>query len=329
MREIWPLSKDTIFELGYITSVYIHKPPADFSSEKKLPVLYVHGIQSHPSWFFGSAMALAEAGHTVYQVTRRGSGDNTKSKGHAFNARELYSDIGVCIHEILGRENVTRVHLVGVSWGGKLIADYAARQKKKDQGKIASVSLLAPGIVSLVDVSLITKLVVFLCKLIEPVLGLAILFLIYVFKNLGELTILLGLFALFVPLIAKSWINLIGFRIPLNDPELFTNNPAMQDYLRQDEFQLHKVTAQFMYVSRRIDWSLKFAKADSISVPTTLILASDDKIIDNDETERIVRKLAGDNLKVVRLQGSHTLEFEANPIPFFHEVVQAVARGES
>ena len=52
-----------------------------------LPVLYLHGIQSHPGWFVGLAAALSARGHPVYLVTRRGSGRNRLARGHAASAR--------------------------------------------------------------------------------------------------------------------------------------------------------------------------------------------------------------------------------------------------
>ena len=58
---------------GYVTSVYIHAPAA---GQARLPVLYVHGIQSHPGWFMASAAALAQAGHPVYLV--QGTDENIK-----------------------------------------------------------------------------------------------------------------------------------------------------------------------------------------------------------------------------------------------------------
>ncbi len=69
---------------GYETSVFIHSPEKTLEGQAaKTPILYIHGIQSHPGWFFGSAMQMAANGSEVYQVTRRGSGGNVRAKGHA------------------------------------------------------------------------------------------------------------------------------------------------------------------------------------------------------------------------------------------------------
>ena len=120
--------------------------------------------------------------------------------------------------------------------------------------------------------------------------------------------------------------GLVRFEIPLGRPELFTGNPAMQEYLRSDAFSLRRATARFLYASRRMDFDLKFARRGAVACPTTLILASDDRIIDNDATEARVAKLTADKLRTVRLGGAHTLEFEQNPKPFFEELTKNLAR---
>ena len=288
------LRKHADSRANYTTSVYVHRPGPGLGQGKgeKLPVLYVHGIQSHPGWFFGSAQALARAGHVVYQVTRRGSGDNTRQRGHAHDKAQLYRDLITCIEQICQRDGTGRLHLLGVSWGGKLALACLARNPGV-QAKVASLMLVAPGISSLVDLSLGRKLALVSCLALPVV---------------NRLT------------------GLVRFEIPLGRPELFTGNPAMQEYLRSDAFSLRRATARFLYVSRRMDFDLKFARRGAVACPTTLILASDDRIIDNDATEARVAKLTADKLRTVRLGGAHTLEFEQNPKPFFEELTKNLAR---
>ncbi|MBS3821905.1 MAG: hypothetical protein KGY81_09110, partial [Phycisphaerae bacterium] len=40
---------------GYQTPVTVHEPPA--AVPRRAPVVYLHGIQSHPGWFYRSAVA--------------------------------------------------------------------------------------------------------------------------------------------------------------------------------------------------------------------------------------------------------------------------------
>jgi len=137
---------------GYETSVYVHGRGGG-----GLPVLYVHGIQSHPGWFVGSAAAMA-AGYAVFQPTRRGSGDNAAERGHASSAGQLLADVDAACRLVRAETGVARIHLVGVSWGGKLLAAWAADPHRAEQA--ASLTLVAPGIVPRVDVPLRTKLAV-------------------------------------------------------------------------------------------------------------------------------------------------------------------------
>ncbi|MBN1942850.1 MAG: alpha/beta fold hydrolase [Phycisphaerae bacterium] len=272
---------------GYETSVYVHRPPAG-APEGKLPVLYAHGIQSHPGWFYGSAMALASAGHTVYQLTRRGSGDNPAARGDCPHRAQLLDDVRMNMEFLLAEEKTELVHLLGVSWGGKLLAALLARDETP-QRHVKSLTLIAPGIVPRADVQFRVKIRIAGSLLVHPD-------------------------AL--------------YDIPLGDVSLFTDNEPMRRYLADDAFGLHQATARFLFESRRMDQDVHRAKAGSIPCPTTLILSKRDRIIDNAKTRAVVEKLAGEKLNVVELDGSHTLEFEPDPAEFFRHVVEAVERGE-
>ncbi len=133
---------------------------------EKLPVLMAHGIQSHPGWFVGSAAAMQRAGHGVYQVTRRGSGDSTSDRGHAKSAGQLLDDVAVAHRFVLADSGADRCHLVGVSWGGKLLAAYAAEHE--NTAAIASLTLLSPGIAPRVDVPFWTKVGIAACVMLRP-----------------------------------------------------------------------------------------------------------------------------------------------------------------
>lgn len=271
---------------GYETSVYIHRPPTG-ATDRKWPVLYLHGIQSHPGWFYGSALALAAAGHVVYQPTRRGSGDNFLTRGDCPGREQMLDDVRQAMEFLRQREGAERVHLLGVSWGGKLAAVYLTRRKEPC---VASLTLIAPGIVARTDVSLRVKIRIAGSLVVQP-------------ETLYD--------------------------IPLNSPALFTDNPAMREYLARDAFRLHRATARFLFESRQLDRELSHAPAGTIVCPTTLILSRHDRIIDNEKTREQMGRLAGTNLSVIELDGAHTLEFEPDPAEFYRSVVQAVQRGEN
>ncbi len=148
---------------GYETSLYVHNPS---EGSKATAVVYLHGIQSHPGWFVGSAAALAARGHPVFQPTRRGSGDNRLDRGHARSARQLLDDVETACRLAAGRSGAGRVHLVGVSWGGKLAACYALDRQR--QAQLASLTMIAPGMFPQVDVPAGKKLAIAFSLLLCP-----------------------------------------------------------------------------------------------------------------------------------------------------------------
>lgn len=266
---------------GYPTYLAAYDPPA--AAPARTPVLYLHGIQSHPAWFASSAAYLAAAGHAVFQVARRGSGANARDPGHAASAAQLLADLAAAIEFVRGRCRADRVHLVGVSWGGKLAAAYALAPERA--AGLASLTLVAPGLAPQVDLGPIVKARIALCLLFHP---------------------------------------RARFDIPLNQADLFTDNPAMRTWLDGDPLRLHRATARFLYASRSLDGLLTRARRGELTTPATLLLASRDRIIDNPRTRAIMERLTAGRAGVRELEGAHTLEFEANPEPFYRALLEAL-----
>ncbi|MBS3733583.1 MAG: alpha/beta fold hydrolase [Phycisphaerae bacterium] len=278
LRETLPLGD------GYEAGLFIHRAP----DPRGLPVVYLHGVQSHPAWFFASAAAVARSGRDVYQPTRRGSGAGPEPRGDAPSARQLLADVAAACAVARDRSQAPAVHLAGVSWGGKLAAAFVATCAQREP--VASLTLVAPGIVPRVDASTATKLGVAACLLVCP---------------------------------------RRRFAIPLNDPALFTDNEPMRAYLRADQYRLHRATARFLYVSRRLDRFLAHAADGAIRTPTTLILARRDRIIDNAATRTAMDRLTDGRAATVELDGAHTLEFEPDPTPLCDALVAALRHGEN
>lgn len=268
---------------GYVTSVFRFRPLAE---SHRLPVLYLHGIQSHPGWFATSACHLAQQGHSVYLVTRRGSGNNSDRRGDTPSAGQLLADANRACRFVLEDSLRDRLHLVGVSWGGKLLAAYLARYTLPEA---ASLTLLAPGLAPRVDVPLPQKLAVLWARLADP---------------------------------------MRLFDIPLSDVGLFTDNPVMQMYLRNDPLSLRQATARFLVASRLLDRQIAHGRRGCIVAPTTLVLAEVDRIIDNHLTQQVVAGLTGGRVKVVRLAGYHTLEFEPDPSGLFNILTASLSQAE-
>ena len=262
------------------------------------PVVYLHGIQSHPGWFSGSAAMLARNGHPVLLPTRRGSGANTVARGDAASAEVLLDDVAACCRAAMAMFDVPRVHLMGVSWGGKLAAAFCLRPWPGVE--VASLTMVAPGIVSKVDIPLSEKLAIGLALLGRPARGAA---------RGGSM-----------------------FDVPLSDVELFTDNPTMRAYLARDPYRLHRATARFLYASRRMDSMLRAgsglgASRAALSLPTTLLLAGRDRIVDNEATGRIIERLTAGKAHVEQFDAAHTIEFEPDPAAFHAAILAAVRHG--
>jgi alpha-beta hydrolase superfamily lysophospholipase len=109
-------------------------------------------------------------------------------------------------------------------------------------------------------------------------------------------------------------------RVPLTDPELFTDNEEWKEFLRQDPRLLRVGTARLLMTSVFLDRQLPSA-ARRVDVPTVTFLAGRDRIIDNERVRRYVNGFAArDNRVIEYASAHHTLEFEQDPTPYFHDL---------
>lgn len=241
-------------------------------------VLYLHGIQSHCEWYTETARAINAAGFAVLQPDRRGSGRNLRERGHADSHGQLIEDGFLCVSELRRRTGADRVHLIGVSWGGKLVV----AMHVTDPTVAASLTLVAPGLFPVVDVSAAEKFRIGWSMLSEP-------------KR--------------------------HFDIPLNNPELFTAEPDKIEYLRHDALQIHQATAGFFLASRRMDRVFK-KLPDGPPVPVHLLLAGDERIIDNDATRDFVSNLPWKDKRIsIYPKSRHTIEFGEERDRFVGDII--------
>jgi acylglycerol lipase len=232
------------------------------SARARHHLLYLHGIESHGAWFLPAATRLLEEfGCTTYLLDRRGSGLNmSPSPGDVSSARVLLEDVQQ-FRRTLGHP----LHLVGLSWGGKLAAAVAIDQPDG----LRSLTLITPGLRYRTDLPLLVKAGVFLSLLAGG-------------RN--------------------------HFKIPI-EPEMFTHTPRFLDFIRNDPWRLHEVTARFLIGSLILDWMVA-RKVDELRQPILLFLAGHDPIIDN----RGVLDLLSAVKSQVRLQlfdnAIHAIQFD-------------------
>lgn len=106
------------------------------------------------------------------------------------------------------------------------------------------------------------------------------------------------------------------FPIPLNDPELFTSSPEWQRFIADEPHDLRFATARFLFSSVSLDLYLRRA-AKRIRLPTLLMLAEHDRVIDNARTRADVDLFPAKRKQVIEYPGAHhTLEFEPPGHPF-------------
>ena len=264
------------------------KVPGTFFA-RPAALVCLHGIQSHSGWYEASSRRLAEAGVAVYQIERRGSGrDARHERGHVDKAETWLEDVARAAELARDETGAGSVHLMGISWGGKLAMACAAHRPDLYRSLILS----APGIVPVVDVVLLMKVRIAKCLM------------------MGE--------------------ALRRFPIPIDDPHLFTANPDRVRYIAEDELSLRDLTARFMYESRRLDRMVRAAAA-TVRVPTLLLLAERDRIINNEATRALIYSMAARKRVITYPGAHHTLEFELDPQPYFKDLVAWIdqVEGES
>jgi len=119
------------------------------------------------------------------------------------------------------------------------------------------------------------------------------------------------------------------FDIPLNDPELFTAAPQWQEFFRRDELTLRQCTAGFYLASRRMDKTIARLR-EATPVPIHLFLAGEERIVDNDRTEKFIRSLGWPGTQMTHHESArHSLEFEGDPTVYFHQLAEFIENVEA
>ncbi len=245
-------------------------------------IIALHGIQSHGGWYQYSSQQLADAGYEVHFLDRRGSGLNSRDRGHAIHEERLIADVRQFLNHLrwsCRHEPQVPVILMGVSWGGKLAAACAATFPDQIDG----LALLYPGIYSRLRPSFWQRFRLEWAS-------------------------------------AIGW-ERVPVPIPLNEPELFTDSPAWREYIRRDELALHRVTVNFLRSNVRLSQLLE-ARGPEIRGPVLMMLAGRDQIINNASNRAFLGRLTRAQTRLAEYdRACHTLEFEDDPNPFIQDLI--------
>ncbi|MBL0715982.1 MAG: alpha/beta fold hydrolase [Desulfosarcina sp.] len=102
----------------------------------KTPVVMTHGLQSHSGWFAQSAVRVADQGHPVYAVDRRGSGLREATRGDMKTFDEMIDDLIVVADYISKRHGGGKIFLLGHCFGAIPAAAFAIRHPDRVEGLV-------------------------------------------------------------------------------------------------------------------------------------------------------------------------------------------------
>lgn len=110
--------------------------------------------------------------------------------------------------------------------------------------------------------------------------------------------------------------------VPLSDPALFTACPRWQKFIQEEPLGLRQATARTLITSKVLDRVIRKAP-ESIRIPSLLMLAGQDRIIDNERTRTYFERFAASEKKILEYpQAHHTFEFEEDAPAIFSDVLQ-------
>ena len=118
------------------------------------------------------------------------------------------------------------------------------------------------------------------------------------------------------------------FPIPLNDPALFTASAEGREFIRSDPLALHTATARLLFQSAALDLYLRRAWK-RVAVPTLLLLAGEDLIIDNAKTRAFIERFRVPTQVIEYPAAHHTLEFEPAGPSFVADFLAWLTSGDA
>ena len=123
------------------------------SSGHRIPLVMLHGLQSHSGWFVQSQTFLAGLGFPVYAMDRRGSGRSEGARGDCTHFRQMGDDVLAVVNYARAQHDVEAVHVFGHCFGTIPAALFATAHP----GLVASLMLASSGIFTRVNLGLSRK----------------------------------------------------------------------------------------------------------------------------------------------------------------------------
>lgn len=251
-------------------------------------IVALHGIQSHSGWYEYSSRRLCEAGCELFFLDRRGSGMNEADRGHAESSELLIDDVVRCLSQARERGGSDQHRVPVVLLAVSWGGKLAVHVAARRPDLVDGLALLYPGLRARVRATW--------------------------WQN-SQLT-----------LAARLGIRQKKVPVPLSDPALFTNDRQWQTFIRHDPLALHEVTVSFLLANRRLDRGIATCGAN-IRCPVLLLLAGQDRIIDNRATRQCVAAFASPETSIRQYPlAAHTLEFERDRDVFIDDLSSWIGR---
>lgn len=246
-------------------------------------VVALHGIQSHSGWYEHSSGRLCEAGYDVRFLDRRGSGLNETDRGHAPHHDRLTGDVVQFLAHVRHERSLVAPTSPVVLLGLSWGGKLAAVTCARRPELVDALALLYPGI----------------CAKVAP-----------------------RRYQRWLLRLAVRWGAGRRTRpIPLDDPALFTGEPEWQQFIRDDSLALREATLALLQASSELD-RLAAEASQRIVCPVLMMLAGNDRIIDNAASRRWFERIAAsDRRRIEYPKAAHTLEFEPNRDEFVRDLI--------
>jgi len=117
-------------------------PDAGQSKSRAL-LVYTHGIESHTGWFAETGFHLAESGHPVVSLDRRGCGRSGGDSSHMDSYLQILDDLEDFVRVQQGRWPGRRTVAIGLSLGGLFMTALAMRRQRLLDGVVSMVPAIA------------------------------------------------------------------------------------------------------------------------------------------------------------------------------------------